>query len=364
MTIEPPITDPAAVLQACFDDLTANRTPETILRRLRAIESLIKEPALRAELLHVRAIATVRLGFSTESLGDLQEAVRILEHTNNSADRSQIFRTIALVHSWRGDCLESAMALLRSVAEANAAQNSGQLILALIEGARLHIEMGRTRDAQALLSSALCSADVGVPILERQRAWVNLLQVRVASGQLIAARTQLGDLSIILDESPSRLRMLALIEWARILRLSNELEKAEDVLQQASDLAPQELDSFEQIEIAHARAELLLSQGDLSAAASQVEKVVTRYATDDLAGREVVARFLQAQIFDGLGRAEQAERTLAAALRRALARGLSGYVDEARSRIAARGAAQGVWRVGEAPSVTPATKREARLAKS
>ena len=53
-----------------------------------------------------------------------------------------------------------------------------------------------------------------------------------------------------------------------------------------------------------------------------------RYATDDLAGREKVARFLQAQVLDKMGRWEQAEGTLAAALRRALARGLDGHVGE------------------------------------
>ena len=139
--------------------------------------------------------------------------------------------------------------------------------------------------------------------------------------------------------------MLALIELARISRLCNELDEAEIALEQAQALAPQETDSFEEIEIAHARAEILILRGKLSAAELLAEKVVSRYATDDLAGREIVARFLQAQIFDGLAKSEQAERTLAAALRRALARGLYGYVDEARSQIAARGASQGTWHV-------------------
>jgi len=314
VTINPSITDPAIVLDACLDDLTANRKPEDILPRLRAIESSVKEPTLRAKLLQARAIATVRLGFSTESLGDLQEAIRTLEQANKAEGRADIFRTIALVHSWRGDCLESALALLRAIAEATVAQKYGELSLALIEAARLHIEMGRKRDAQALLSSALSFADARLPTLERQRAWVNLLQVRVACGQVTDAQTQLGELADILNKSPPRLRVLAQIESARIFMLSNETEKAEIALREATSFAPQELDSFELIEIAHAEAELLLSKGDLSTAALLIDKVVSRYATDDLAGREIVARFLQAQIFEKLEHTEHAERTLAAAL--------------------------------------------------
>jgi tRNA A-37 threonylcarbamoyl transferase component Bud32/tetratricopeptide (TPR) repeat protein len=353
VTIESLIAEPADVLGECFDDLAANRNPETILPRLRSIESSIKEPKLRAKLLHARAIATARLGFSTESLGDLQEALQILEQMDNNEGRAQIFRTLAVVHSWRGDCLASAMALLRAIAEATAAHDSCELNFALIEAARLHIEMGRTRAAQTFLESVLHSTAPELPILERQRAWVNLLQTRVASGRVDDARTQFDELPAVLDKSPSRLHMLSFLEWARILRLSNELDNAEKALQQAASFVPPESNSFEEIEIAHARAELLLSKGDFSGAALLVERVVSRYATDDLAGREIVARFLQAQVFDGLGYDDQAVRTLAAALRRALARGLSGYVDEARSRMAARGASQGAWRVGDAPSAVP-----------
>ena len=145
MSLESLIPEPEAVLRACFDDLTANCPPEIILPRLRALENSIKEPTLRAKLLHARAIATARLGFSTESLGDLQEAIRILDQNTNTEERAPIFRALALVHSWRGDCVESALALLRAVAEANAARNFSELDLTLIETARLHIEMGKPR---------------------------------------------------------------------------------------------------------------------------------------------------------------------------------------------------------------------------
>jgi tRNA A-37 threonylcarbamoyl transferase component Bud32 len=182
---------------------------------------------------------------------------------------------------------------------------------------------------------------------------VNLLQSRVASGEIDKARAQLDELPTVLQNSSDRLHVLSLIESARISKICKELDSAEAILEQAQALLPQGADTFEQIEIAHARVEILLCKGKLSDAESVVEKVVSRYATDDLAGREILARFLQARIFDGLGKSEQAERTLAAALRRALARGLSGYVDEARSRIASRGASQGTWRVGDVPNTVP-----------
>ena len=93
----------------------------------------------------------------------------------------------------------SALALLRAVAEANAARNFSDLDLTLIETARLHIEMGKPRAAQVFLASVLQSASPGVSIPEPQRAWVNLLQARVAAGQIDEARTQLAEIT---DSSP------------------------------------------------------------------------------------------------------------------------------------------------------------------
>ena len=69
------------------------------------------------------------------------------------------------------------------------------------------------------------------------------------------------------------------------------------------------------------------------AASDLLGRIVARYAEDDLASREVPARLIHAKALEALGRADEAERTLGAALRRALARGLSGHADEVRSQL-------------------------------
>ena len=76
-------------------------------------------PVSRARFLRARAIATNRLGFAGEALGDLHEARRLLEGGGDHGQEiAEIFRAIATVFSWRGESREAALALLRVVAEA------------------------------------------------------------------------------------------------------------------------------------------------------------------------------------------------------------------------------------------------------
>jgi tRNA A-37 threonylcarbamoyl transferase component Bud32 len=114
---------------------------------------------------------------------------------------------------------------------------------------------------------------------------------------------------------------------------SRDLAAAAAALDQAGTFAPDGDDAFERIEIAEAEAEFALARGETGKAAALLGGVISRYADDDLAAREVRARLIHARALDALHRPSEAERTLAAALRRALARGLSGYADAVRSRL-------------------------------
>ena len=72
--------DPRAALADCLADLADNKPAEAVLARLRALEPLLREDSVvRARFLRARAIATNRLGFAGEALGDLHEARRLLE---------------------------------------------------------------------------------------------------------------------------------------------------------------------------------------------------------------------------------------------------------------------------------------------
>ncbi len=327
--------DPRAVLEASLADLAENRPADAVLQRLRALEPALRDDTVvRARFLRARAIATNRLGFAGEALGDLHEARRLLEGGEHSQELAAVFQAIATVFSWRGDSREAALALLRVVAEASAAGDSLSVALALIEGGRLQMEIGRPGEARALLTRAL-ALGASLPKREFQRAWTNLLQASVAAGQIERARTQLAEMPVALAQASPRLLLLGHLESSRAALKSGDFAAANVALDQARVYAPDNGEAFERMEIAEIEAELALARGDAKGAAALLGGVIARYAEDDLAAREVRARLAQAKALEALDRRDEAERTLSAALRRALARGLTGHADEVRSRLMA-----------------------------
>ncbi|MEJ0077903.1 MAG: serine/threonine-protein kinase [Alphaproteobacteria bacterium] len=323
--------DPRAALEACLADLAENQPADAVLARLRALEPALRGDAFsRARFLRARAVATNRLGFAGEALGDLHEARRLLEGGAQPAELAEVFRAIATVFSWRGESREAALALLRVIAEAG--DDRLTVALALIEGGRLQMEIGRPADARALFARALVLG-AALPKREVQRAWINLLQSSVAAGHIEAARVQLGAAGETLEGAPARLFLLRELETARCALAARDFTAAAAALDRAALRAPKSLDAFERVEIAEVQAEFALARGDAENAASLLTPVIARYADDDLAAREVRTRLVQARALEALGRADEAERTLGAALRRALTRSLTGYADEVRSRL-------------------------------
>ena len=131
--------------------------------------------------------------------------------------------------------------------------------------------------------------------------------------------------------------------------LRETLAAAAAALDRAALHAPESIEAFERVEIAEAQAEFALARGDAANAAALLAPIIARYADDDLAAREVRARLVQARALEALGRADEAARTLGAALRRALARSLTGYADQVRSRLMADYGGPG--RIAEAPAL-------------
>jgi tRNA A-37 threonylcarbamoyl transferase component Bud32 len=327
--------DPSAALDACLADLADNKPADGVLTRLRALEPALREDALtRARFLRARAIATNRLGFGGEALGDLHEARRLLEAGGHAKELGEIVQAIATVFSWHSESREAALALLRVVAEAARTDDRIATALALIEGGRLQMEIGRPAEAQALLGHAL-ALGATLPKREHQRAWVNLLQASVAAQHIERARAQLALLDETLAGAPARLLLLAQLEAARCALAARDFGAASAALDRARAHAPEAVDAFERIEIAETEAEFALARGKAARAAALLAPVIARYADDDLAAREVRARLVHATALEMLGRADEAERTLGAALRRALARSLTGHADEIRSRLMA-----------------------------
>jgi tetratricopeptide (TPR) repeat protein len=336
-----------SAVEGCLADLASNAPAEIVLARLRAIEAQAAgPPRLRARFLRARAIAGNRLGFPGEALGDLLEARNLLQREPSQSDRrelGEIIRTIALVHIWRGECREAALALLQAVAAAGS--QPAELAAALAEAGRLHMEIGRPHDARLLLHRALELAAPAFPTREYERASVNLVQALVAAGCIEEAHGRLDTLLSSLAPGSDRLRMLLHIEAMRIAIARSAPALAREALTGAAAFAEPGADSFSRIELAHAEAELAIAEGDAGKAEKLLLAVIARYAdaADDLTPREITARLLQARALDVLHRSDEADRTLAVALRRARARGLVGYADLVRSRIAARGSSERAW---------------------
>lgn len=342
-----PDTAAESAVAECLADLARNVPAEIVLTRLRAIEAqAAAPPRLRARFLRARAIAGNRLGFPGEALGDLLEARNLLQSAPPQSDRrelGEIIRTIALVHIWRGECREAALALLQAVAVAGT--QPLELAAALAEAGRLHMEIGRPHDARLLLGHALELGAPAFPLREYERASVNLVQALVAAGAVMEAHQRLAALLPVLAPASDRLRMLLYIEAMRIAIARSDPAAAGDALARATAFAEPGAESFSRIELAHAEAELAIAEGQAEKAAKLLLGVIARYAdaADDLTPREIAARLLQARALDALQRSEEADRTLAVALRRALARGLVGYADLVRGRIAARGGSERAW---------------------
>src|SRR6185295_5919055 len=134
-----------------------------------------------------------------------------------------------------------------------------------------------------------------------------------------SSRSQLAGMADVLAQAPPRLILLAHLEASRAAVMSGNLAEAAEALDQARTHAPDGGDAFERIEIAEVEAELALARGGADQAAALLGDVISRYADDDLAAREVRARLLHARALEALGRGDEAARTLSAALRRVLA---------------------------------------------
>ena len=185
---------------------------------------------------------------------------------------------------------------------------------------------------------------------ERRRAELALGKALVADRAHGRARDILANLAA--DEAaPSRIRYLALLELGRIKARDGDLEAAAESARRAVELFPPAEDTFEDAERHEVEAEIALLRGEAEAARGLIGGVVALFAEDDLAGREVEARLLEAAILDRLGRPDEAERTLSAALRRAGARMLAGGADKVRDRLAQRDPSGLAWLPGAEISV-------------
>lgn len=336
--------DPASELDQCFADLNANVAPEIVAGKLKTIEQKCSASReLKSRFLQARAIINNRLGFGDEALGCLLEARRIQTDLPDSLEIATIDLAIARVETWRGDIREAARALLRAAAFAAGRLNLATMASVFAESGRLEMEICHHEYAIAFFRQALMIDGERMAFGEWQRVAVNLLQALVATSRLDEAGNYLKEIRPRLSNGTPRQRFLAELESARIEIKLNRPDRAKSSLLQAKRFLTLRPGSFQEVEYAHATAELEIIQDNALEADRLLEQVIKRYASDDLAGREVQARLMHAKVLDRLKRSDEAEQTLLAALRRSMQRGLAGLSDRARSDLRSRGAVEGAW---------------------
>ncbi|MGO9134739.1 MAG: protein kinase domain-containing protein [Methylovirgula sp.] len=348
-----------AIIKACREALVANAPEGEVSKRLRAIEAAAcAEPALHAQWLVAKGIATNRLGLRGEALGDLNEAADLFAQLNDAAHVAEAKREAAIVHSWCGEGREAGLALLRALGESLSIKDMTGAAIALADAGRLELEMGRPRAAAPLFDLALKLPGTELPAVQRGRAMVNQLQALVASGQIDAAVTFRAEMAAELAAGNERMHLLTAIEEIRCASAQGVFAEAHRVLDAARPLAP-ESKRFEVFELAEAEAELALAEKNFVLADAKIKDVIACFAERDLNGREVKARLLRAKALEALQRHDEAQQVLSTALRIAVMRGLIGHADEVRTALAASGGSENMAAL-DSFAVSPAAQDPGR----
>lgn len=330
---------PEAVIKACRAALTANVRPAEVSERLRAIAANCTEPALKAQWLLANGIVRNRLGFRSPALGDLNEAADLFAKLNDALHLAEAKREAAVVHAWCGEGREAGLDLLRAMSESVAVQDTVGTALAVAEAGRLELEMGRPQAAAPLFEHALQIGEGQLPVAQKHRAQVGLLQALVAAGRIADALQFRQSLGADLATANPRMHHLVAIEDIRCACAEHRFDDAHRRLEAARAALPPE-NSFEATEVAEAEAELALAEKNFVLAVAKLDEIVAALGEPDLAGREVKARLMQAQALKALDRSEEAQKTLSRALRLAVMRGLIGHADRVRYALAASGVAE------------------------
>ncbi|HTJ02962.1 MAG TPA: protein kinase [Methylovirgula sp.] len=350
---------PEAVIKACREALTANARPAQISERLRGIAAAVADdPALKAQWLLAKGIVTNRLGFRDQALGDLNEAADLFAQLNDRTHLAEAKREAAVVHAWCGEGREAGLDLLRAMAESFAANDMAGTALAIADAGRLELEMGRPQAAAPLFDRALNLPAGNLSDVQKHRAQVGALQARVAAGQIDEALQFRAAMATDLAAANPRMQHLVAVEDIRCAIAQRRFEDAHKRLEAARAALPAN-NAFEATELAETEAELALAESNFALAETKIEEIIAALGEPDLAGREVKARLLQAKALDGLGRRDDAQKTLSKALRLAVMRGLAGHADKVRFALAALGGSENMttW---DSYAVSPAAQNPAR----
>ena len=334
--------DLEASLDVIENEINERRSPKELAAELRDLANRIPEDSpLRPRVLRLRGIVLNRLKDPKRALDHLHRARQAAIVQQNLAETVQAGREIAVVHSWRGEDRDAALALLRAVAFAYLHKNKDEaaVAFALSEAGRIELEALRFEEAARLFR--LVAARDPQPLEPYQvfRVRINLCQ---ALNRLERYREVLeladalaGDLAKPENDSSAktrRLMFLIFLEQARAHAGMKDFAAATARLDRARALLPKDKNEFEHDEAKEAEAELKLAQGDWWAI-EDLKRLAKRYTDPSLTMRAANLRLMAARVLFKTGQAAGAGRLLADALRDAVKAGLPDLSQRIRSEM-------------------------------
>jgi tetratricopeptide (TPR) repeat protein len=334
-------TDLRASLDSIEDKVNRRHSPKELAPELRELtEAIPDDSPLRPRVLRLRGIVFNRLKDPKKALAFLHQARQKAIAQQNLAEIVQAGREIAVVHSWRGEDRDGALALLRAVAVAYLHNDAAATALALSEAGRIELEARRFDEAATLFRLIASNASSDLPPHEVFRVRINLAQAlnRLATHEEVLGLVASLAADLAKPETKDepdknrRLIFLTLLEEARAHAGLKDFAAAATGLGRARDLLSEDQNRFEHDEYREAEAELKLAQEDWTAI-EDLKRLAKKYADPSLTVRAANLRMMAARVLFATGQAAEAGGLLADALRDAVKAGLPDLAQRIRSEM-------------------------------
>jgi serine/threonine-protein kinase len=332
--------DLKTVLDALEQKIDARHAPKELAPELRElVEKVAEDSPHRARVLRLRGIVLNRLKDPKRALEHLYRARQAALAGDDVAEIVQASREIALVHAWRGEDRDAAVALLRAIAFAclGRQRDEAAIALAVAEAGRIELEARRFDEAARLFRLVAEMSPQPLDAFQVARVKVNLCQALNRQERHDAALKSTSALLADLaggsqGKAERRLAFLTRLEEARAYAGVKNRDAAAASLAAATALLPDDKSAFEHDEAKEAEAEIRLAQGDATAI-EEVKRLAKRYSDPSLTVRAANLRMLGARALFKSGRAVEAASLLAEALREAVNAGLPDLAQRVRKEM-------------------------------
>jgi hypothetical protein len=327
--------DWSADLKAIEDRIGGRESPQIIAPVMRELLDKIAEDSPdRPRALRLRGILFNRCRDPEKALAHLHQARQKAIEQQNLAEAIEAGREIAVVHAWRGEDRDAALALLQAVAIAYLNDNGAATASALAEAGRIELEARRFAESERLFRLVTSKAAATLPPREVLRARINLCQALNRLEQHKEVLELAGGLASELATHPAekRLAFLTLLEEARAQAGLKNFEAAAASLERARALLPSDPNEFEHNEAREVAAELKLAKQDWTAI-DDLKTLANKYTAPNLTVRAANLRMMAAGVLFKTGQPTEAGRLLADALAAAVKAGLPDLARRIRSEM-------------------------------